>query len=168
MIKSNTSNMEPRIELLSEKKLVGKHLRMNFANNQTFLLWKDLMPKRKDIHNAINRDLISMEVYDTPFNFQQFDPQAFFDKWAAVEVTDLDQVPEGLETFIIPGGSYAVFTHYGPQKEGERTYRYIFGTWLPNSGYTLDQRPHFAVMGEKYKPDSADSEEEIWIPVNKI
>jgi AraC family transcriptional regulator len=159
--------MEPRLELVSGKKLVGTHLHMNMANNQTFLLWQNLMPRRREIRNAVNRELISMEVYDGSFDFRQFNAETYFDKWAAVEVSDFDHVPEGLETFTLPEGLYAVFTHYGPQSEGEKTYRHIFGTWLPASGYTVDHRPHFAVMGEKYKPTSADSEEEIWIPVKK-
>ena len=57
------------------------------------------------------------------------------------------------------------FLHRGPASEGMKTYQYIFQTWLPVSGYRLDDRPHFAVMGEKYKKEDPDSEEEIWVPV---
>ena len=35
------------------------------------------------------------------------------------------------------------------------------------SNYEIAERQHFAVMGEKYKKDHADSEEEIWIPVRQ-
>jgi AraC family transcriptional regulator len=31
----------------------------------------------------------------------------------------------------------------------------------------LDNRPHFEILGEKYKQGSPDSEEEIWIPVKE-
>ncbi len=44
-------------------------------------------------------------------------------------------------------------------------YQYIFGIWLPNSVYLLDDRPHFEVLGTKYKNAKTDSEEEIWIPI---
>ncbi len=53
----------------------------------------------------------------------------------------------------------------GPASKGPETYRNIFETWLPASGYVLDNRPHFAVMGEKYRNEDPDSEEEIWIPI---
>jgi AraC family transcriptional regulator len=46
-----------------------------------------------------------------------------------------------------------------------KTFQYIFGTWLPNSEYVLDNRPHFEILGEKYKNDDPTSEEEIWIPI---
>jgi len=29
----------------------------------------------------------------------------------------------------------------------------------------LDDRPHFEVLGDKYKNADPDSEEEIWIPI---
>jgi AraC family transcriptional regulator len=36
---------------------------------------------------------------------------------------------------------------------------------LPNSNYHLDDRPHFEILGEKYKNADPGSEEEIWIPI---
>ncbi|RYE38364.1 MAG: GyrI-like domain-containing protein, partial [Sphingobacteriales bacterium] len=41
----------------------------------------------------------------------------------------------------------------------------IFTEWLPNSAYELDDRPHFELLGSKYKNDDAESEEEIFVPV---
>ena len=70
-----------------------------------------------------------------------------------------------MESIASPEGLYAVFVHKGPASEGPRTYQNIFATWLPNSDFILDNRPHFAIMGEKYKREDSDSEEELWIPV---
>jgi len=49
--------------------------------------------------------------------------------------------------------------------EGPKTYNYIFQEWLPNSDFKLNHRPHFAVMGEKYKRNNPDSKEELWLPI---
>jgi len=38
-----------RIELLSDKNLVGKSTKMSLANNKTADLWKSFMPMRKSI-----------------------------------------------------------------------------------------------------------------------
>jgi AraC family transcriptional regulator len=157
-------NMQPRIEMLSEKKLVGKRIRMSFADNQTAALWRSFMPLKKDIHNKTGTELYSLEVYPPGF-FDHFNPADTFDKWAAIPVNDFEMVPAGLETIILPSGLYAVFLHKGPASNGPETYRHIFETWLPGADVVLDQRPHFAVMGEKYQQDSPSSEEEIWIPV---
>ena len=156
--------MQPRIEMLSEKKLVGKRIRVSFTDNQTAVLWRSFMPLQKEINNKMGTELYSLEVYP-PFFFDHFNPTHTFDKWAAIAVTSFDRVPAGLETLILPAGLYAVFLHKGPASSGPATYRYIFETWLSVADVVLDQRPHFAVMGEKYQQDSPASEEEIWIPV---
>lgn len=156
--------MEDRIEILPEKKLIGKHINMSFIENRTFQLWSGFMPRRKEIKNTKDSVLYSLEVF--PLNhFDNFDANEIFQKWAAVEVENFNEVPEGMETLIIPTGLYAVFIHKGPQSEGHKTYHSIFAEWLPQSEYVVDYRPHFAVMDEKYKKEDPDSEEEIWIPI---
>jgi AraC family transcriptional regulator len=156
--------MEPRFQESAELLLIGKRIRMSLTVNRTYELWKDFMPERARVPNQVGRELYSAEVYPSGF-FISFDPGAEFEKWAAVHVNSPEEVPEGMESLVIPAGLYAVFIHRGPASEGPVTYRYIFENWLPASGFNLDDRPHFALMGEKYRKDSPDSEEEIWIPV---
>jgi len=43
--------------------------------------------------------------------------------------------------------------------------RYIFGEWLPKSGYTLDDREHFEILFEGYNPVDSEATEDIYIPV---
>jgi AraC family transcriptional regulator len=156
--------MQARIETLTGKKLVGKRMTMSFADNKTFELWKNFMPRLKDIQNKIGTDLYSMQIY-TPSFFDRFNPEVEFEKWAAIEVTDFETVPDEMEAFALQGGLYAVFFYKGAASEAAGTFRYILGTWLPNSEYALDNRPHFEILGEKYKKDDPGSEEEIWIPI---
>jgi AraC family transcriptional regulator len=156
--------LKPRIETLPEKKFIGKRIKMSFSDNKTRELWSSFMPRRREIKNNIGSELYSIEVYE-PLYFNNFNPEKEFDKWAAVEVIDFETVPDDMETLTSPGGLYAVFKHKGSADKASETYRYIFGTWLPASDFLLDVRPHFAVMGEKYKNDETDSEEEVWIPV---
>ena len=155
-----------RIETVKEKKLIGKTLRMSFTNNKTVDLWSNFMPRRKEINN-VNSEFISLEVFDDVSFFSTFYPSKEFNKWACIEVKDYNNVPTEMQTLTIPESLYAVFLHKGPSSDGPLTYNYIFGTWLPDSEYILDNRPHFAVMGAKYKNNDPDSEEEIWIPVKK-
>jgi AraC family transcriptional regulator len=158
--------VEPRIETVQEKKFAGKHLSMSFAENKTSELWKSFMPWRKEIKNNIGQELYSIEIY-VPHFFDNFNPQREFEKWAAIEVTDFDSVPAEMETFNSPSGLYAIFHYKGEADKGAETYRYILATWLPRSDFIIDDRPHFAVMGEKYKNKDHDSEEELWIPIKK-
>jgi AraC family transcriptional regulator len=156
--------MDPQIKKTDEKKLIGMSMKMAVINNRTFELWKNFMPRRKEIKNAVSKDLFSLQVYPKGFNFGRFDPQMEFTKWAAAEVPDFEEIPPGLDTFILESGLYAVFDYKGLSTD-TKIFKYIFFEWLPKSNYLLDHRPHFEVLGGKYKNNDPDSEEEIWIPV---
>jgi len=155
--------MTPRIENLIEKKLIGKRLTMSLVDNKTGELWRNFMPNRRFIINNLTNDMISLQVYK-PSHFANFNPKNEFEKWALVEVSNFDNVPNDMETFTLAGGLYAVFDYKGLSTDSS-IFQYIYGTWLPNSEYDLDDRPHFEVLGEKYKNNDPNSEEEIWIPV---
>jgi AraC family transcriptional regulator len=156
--------LQPRFETFTEKTLVGKKLTMSFANNKTRELWQSFMPRRHEIQNTIGSELYSVEIYKPQF-FDSFDPGAEFEKWAAVAVPDFEKGPDGMETIVVPEGLYAVFIYKGPASAAGPTYQHIYGTWLPNSEYSLDGRPHLAIMGGKYKGEDPESEEELWIPI---
>lgn len=159
--------MFSRIEILSEKKLVGNSMQMSFAENKTTELWKNLMPKVKRLNSPIHINLYSIEVYNDASFFINFNPNRTFEKWAAVEADAFMNPPDDLQILVLPTGLYAIFIHKGPAADGYKTYNYILKEWLPYSTYQLDNRPHFALMGEKYKNNDPDSEEEIWIPIIK-
>lgn len=159
-------NIQPRIETLPEKKLVGLRLVMSHTNNMTGQLWQSFMQRRREIANAIGTDLYSLRIY-SPDYFQNFQSSTEFEKWACIEVAGFDNVPSGMETLIIPEGLYAVFPYKGLPSEGAETFRYIYSQWVPNSGYKLDNRPHFELLGSKYKNDDPNSEEDIWVPIWK-
>ncbi|MEL6306230.1 MAG: GyrI-like domain-containing protein [Bacteroidota bacterium] len=156
---------EARIETLAQKKLVGQSISMSLVNNQTGALWAKSIPLLKKVTNAVSSNKHSMQVYPEDY-YKPFNPNNTFTKWACVEVSDFDKVPEGLHTFLLEGGLYAVFEYVGRSTDTS-IYQYIFSEWLPKSGYVLDNRPHFEVLGAKYKNDDPSSEEEIWIPIFK-
>ena len=156
--------MTPRIETIAEKKFAGHNVLMSYAQNRTAELWRGFMPRKNEITTLKGEELYSIEEYPEGF-FRQFSPDTPFKKWAALEVSSFDPIPDHMETLTSPSGLYAIFLYQGPASEGEKMYQYIFTTWLPASDYVLDNRPHFAVMGEKYKHNDPDSEEELWIPV---
>ena len=157
--------MFPRIEELKEKKLIGIRLTMSIANNKTGELWKSFMPRHSDITNKVTKDMISLQIYDASY-YENFKPNNEFEKWATVEVTDFNTIPHGMEAFTLAGGQYAVFDYKGSSAD-DTIFQYIFTTWLPTSKYQLDNRPHFEVLGEKYKNNDSNSEEEIWIPIRR-
>ncbi len=157
-------HLQPQILSMSEKKLAGKRLVMSLAANQTYKLWKSFMPLPNAIKNKLNNDFISMQLFPLSFDFSFANPDAEFEKWAAVEVSDFENTDDNMESYMLKGGLYAVFSYKGLSNDSN-IFRYIFVSCLPQSGYTLDNRPHFEILSDKYKTNDPDSEEEIWIPI---
>jgi AraC family transcriptional regulator len=155
---------DPKIVFCTEKKLVGMHRRMSLVNNTTHELWNSFMQRRHELVDIIETDKYSMQLYDLNY-FTNFSPVAEFEKWAAVEVLSFDAIPQGMDRYILPAGKYAVFNYKGSSDDAGEMFRHIFNIWLPESNFFLDDRPHFEVLGEKYKNNDTESEEEIWIPI---
>lgn len=138
---------------------------MSFAHFTIGELWRAFLPRRKEIANNTTNELVSMVIYK-PDHFADFKPTNEFERWAAIEVSSFESVPPEMDTFGLQGGLYAIFDYKGLNTDSS-IFQYIYNTWLPASGYVLDDRPHFEVLGEKYKNNDPASEEEIWIPVKK-
>lgn len=109
--------MKPKIEDFREAKLIGKKLKMSFANNNTFELWKSFSPNRKEIQNQVDKNLFSVDIYPRSDFFENFKASEEFEKWAAVEVENFGLIPNEMEKLIIPAGKYAVFQYRGKPSE---------------------------------------------------
>lgn len=158
--------MDSEIVEVNQKIIVGMKLEMSLLENQTQTLWQRFMPKLNSISNRLDNNLISMSIYSSDY-FQSFNPLNRFMKWAGVEVSDEQTLSDGLEIIKIPQGSYVRFLYQGLPSQAGPFFQSIFQEWFPKSGYKLDQRPHFEVMGDKYKNNDPSSEEMIYIPVMK-
>lgn len=157
--------MEVRIVTSTPKTLIGKRLTMSLSNDRTVELWQNFMPFKKAINCKTTTDFISLQNYMIPFSYQEFNATTLFEKWAAVEVSKVIDIPENMEIFNLSAGLYAVFIHKGSAATFRNTLAYIYNDWLPNSSYILDNRPHYEVLGERYKNNDPNSEEEVWIPI---
>jgi AraC family transcriptional regulator len=157
--------MTPKMITIPAKKLIGYSVEMSLLDNKTFGLFNQLMPRLKEITSPKSADIFCVQVYDVDY-FTSFTPETLFTKWAAVEVKDFENIPDGFEKLEITGGNYALFLYKGTSKMFSKTAQYIYGEWLPNSGFQLDNRPHFEIMGDNYLGhENPESEEEIWIPI---
>lgn len=155
--------MDVRIDILTSKKLVGCRVLTSLNNDKTYLAWRSFMSGRKVVQHQVNSVLISLSIYD-PDYFLDINIDSAFEMLAAVEVSQYENIPEGMETFDLPGGLYAVFDYKG-SSTGTAIYYHILNDWLPVSRYKLDDRPHFQILGENNRNNEPDSEAEIWIPI---
>lgn len=156
--------MEPRIETITQKKLIGHNIEMSLISNKTQELFSEFMPQKKHIPNTINNDVFEVMVYSSNY-FKLFNPTHNFTKWATVEVKSFIDCPDHMHTLTLDASLYAVFTYKGLSKDFGSFMQYVFTEWLPKSLYILDDRPHFNILGENYKNNHPDSEEEVYIPI---
>lgn len=155
--------MTPHLTTAPARTIIGLYRTMSLANYTVASLWQNLMPRRREITNNRSGDLISLSVYPTDY-FTDFKPTNEFTRWTGIEVADFSQVPRGMSTLVVPGGLYAVFDYVGLNTD-HSVYQYIYQDWLPQSGYLLDDRPHYEILGEGYKNNGPSSRETIWIPI---
>ena len=156
--------IDAEIRYFEGKILAGIRRRMSLTDDRTYELWRSFMPLRNQL-SRVSPDLYSVKVYEPEYNFTDFNPRAEFDKWAAAEVTGNSEIPEGMERLSIFPGAYAIFSYRGSSEKARELFSYIFFEWLPSSGHLLENRPHFEILGEKFRLNDPSSEEEIWIPV---
>lgn len=157
--------MTPTIVQLKVKNLVGMCLKISLAAYKINDLWRAFLARRNEINNTISQDLFSIACYKAD-HFTNFSMNNEFDRWAAVELSDYDNIPIEMKPIKIPEGLYAVFNYKGLSSDPS-IFQYIYTQWLPASEYVLDHRPHFEILGEKYKNNDPNSEESIWIPIKK-
>ena len=154
--------MSPKIISIEKRTVIGMQSFMHHNEHRKIVaLWQHFMPRQKEIQTRLNSEFIALQIYD---DFNVMDKP--FDIWACVEVISLKDIPDGMTSFIIPEGEYAVFNHKG--LDAANTYQSIMTEWLPTSGYQIDHRPHFQVMGDKYKNGHPDSEEEFYVPIKLL
>jgi AraC family transcriptional regulator len=67
---------------------------------------------------------------------------------------------------VIPGGTYAMTTHFGPYNKLGETYGKLLGQWLPRSGHELRSSPCFEVyLNDPHSTDAADLVTDIYAPL---
>lgn len=156
-----------RIALMEDRPLVGMRVTMSRARDATPDLWRSFMPRRLEIEDATGEALFSVQSFSGVVAFESFTADTEFEKWAAVAVRAGAAVPDGMESFLLRGGHYAVFDHQGPPREFPKTLRYIFAEWLPQAEWQLDDREHFEVLQPGWRADDPEASEEVWIPVRR-
>ena len=91
-----------------------------------------------------------------------------FDYWIADNYVPWDDIPEGCEWTVIPGGLWAQFKCKGPLPDSLQSVNtQIWSEWLPTlKGYTLAGNYSLEVYGPPAE-NPEDYESYIWIPLKK-
>ena len=154
-----------RIESVPAKLLVGMSLQMSTAHDRSPELWRSFMPNRRKIENAISEDVYSLQEFRRVPDFSIAVSDELYTNWALKEVSSIESIPDGMKSFKLGAGLYAVFLHKGTPADFPDTAKFIFQTWIPGSGYRVENRPFFQVLKPRYKADDPAAEEEVYIAI---
>jgi AraC family transcriptional regulator len=117
------------------------------------MVWNKLNPRHGEIHHKTG---LAYGVCG------DMDDDGRFHYLAGFEVSDAEDLPEGMEKWSVPEQQYAVFPC--SLKTIHETYQYIFETWLPQSGYTKADGPDFEFYGEAFDMETGEGMA-IYMPV---
>lgn len=79
-----------------------------------------------------------------------------------IAVASTKSLPDGIEEYIIPSATWAIFTGEGTNQSIQDLEKRIVTEWLPTSGYEYGNAPDIEVY---LNPDSQNAKYEVWIPV---
>ncbi len=147
--------------------IVGIRDKTTIRTNKIPEMWKSFNPRINEIRNRTIpfRGYGICEV-DPLYAMTEFNEDSEYNEIVGVEVNQPEDIPEGMVAKLLRGGKYAVFTHKGKINNLMMTYDYIWGTWIPYSGYELDLRDDFECYDDRFLgPDDDRSQFDIFIPI---
>ena len=127
--------------------------------------WGEFGKHQQEIPHAKNQIAFGIEDYSRDFDMNK----GGFPKYyyiAGLEVDSTADVPDGMKAKEIPAANYAVFTYVGSLDGLPSFFGYIYGTWMPGSGYSMD--PKLSLDFERYPEQIMDMNQakvEIWVPI---
>lgn len=162
--------MQPKIEERDGFFVVG--LGSTFERGKTEdigkTLWPNFLKRMDEIHgirggygNNLKTFGVCQEIWDNGHI------QDHFKYFAAVEAEPSTVPPQGMELIQLKKQNYAIFEHRGGLNGLQLTNQYIWGTWLPQSGYALAPASDLEVYPGEFRPDRTDVPIEIWVPLQE-
>jgi AraC family transcriptional regulator len=127
--------------------------------------WAEFSKRSHEIKHAKLPGVYGIEDYSRDFDMNK----GGFPKYyyiAGYEVNELADIPAGMTGKEIPAANYAVFTYEGPISGIHEFFGFIYGEWMPKSGYSMD--PKLSLDFEHYAEPNMDMNAvhlEIWVPV---
>ncbi len=159
--------MEPEIIEKGEFEIVGLKCKTSLSDNRVPALWQEFIKRWGEIKNlAKPGEAYGVCLNEMQYDYREFTDETEFTEIVGAEVTDSENIPEGMLTYTVPKSKYAVFTHKGKLDSLKNTYDYIYGVWIPASKYEVGTNCDFEFYDSRFKGiDNPDSEMFIYIPI---
>jgi AraC family transcriptional regulator len=158
---------EPIIVEKDEIKIIGMATKTSLINNSIPKLWNAFLKHKDKIQNKTHPEIIIGAGYKANnFNSFDFHENTTFQYVVGKKITDIINIPEGMELIKIPTCKYAVFRHKGKFDKFGLSYVYIYGSWFPKSGYKVSNSPDLEWYDNRFLgADDDNSEIDIYISI---
>lgn len=155
--------MEPKFVETEEFKVIGLMANFNDDTKKGIPeLWSIFGPRMGEVTARIEGTTYGV-CFPTALDEENFDYMA------AVPVENFETVPEGMVARTVPAHKFAVFTHKtgddSLHNDLQKSVQYIWGTWLPNSGYEHAKVPDFELYDERMDAMTGKGEFDLYLPV---
>lgn len=156
---------KPRIEFMQEMNIAGLRGEISLKNNQLPKLWDRFRRLQDQIPDPVAAERV-LGVCDTDLSVYDEDGNVMFRHIVGTAVSKFENTPGMFVKKTLKAGRYAVFTHTGCLSQLEKTYDYIWGTWLLSTKEKLDSRADFELYDHRFRGfDSPDTQIDIYIPI---
>jgi AraC family transcriptional regulator len=119
-----------------------------------------LLERKDEIQDKKNENVILMQIYPME---PDFNPQLdTFTHILGYEVGKLGDFPLDMIRHTVDESKYVNFTHKGLESELGRSYDYVYGQWMEETG-NEPKFYDFEIWDERYRPDHADNEIDLYI-----
>jgi predicted transcriptional regulator YdeE/predicted enzyme related to lactoylglutathione lyase len=166
---NESSHYQIRFEMKPAFTIVGElrktSLQDNFINGTVPKLMNEFFAARV---NEVRHRINAPEFYGI-LDFSEEGPNSGRFSWiAGVEVSTLDDIPQGMMSKNYPTLLYAIITHRGTS-DLSKVFDYMYQTWLPQSEYESAGPFSFQFHGQHYRgPFDPESEVDVCFPVRPI
>jgi AraC family transcriptional regulator len=153
-----TNVEQPKITTLPGFKMVGMAYKGKNQNGEISQLWDRLIPREAEIQDKSPNGW----SYGVSANFDAATGEVEY--IAGLDVHSTDNVPQGMMAYEVKANQYAVFPT--TLKTIRQTFDYIYGEWLPQSGYQRGPGPDIELYDETFS--GGDSTFYVYIPVTEV
>lgn len=154
--------MEPRLVTLPAQRFVGLDaLVTSETMPQIPALWERFVPRIEGIAGKDGTECygLSRGGVDAP------DGTPCLWYMVAVRVTPQAAVPHGMREFVLPAGTWAVFTHEGHVSGIGATFDAAIATWIPAAGLKLLPGAGYERYDERFDGRTGTGPVDLYLPV---
>ncbi|GGF80784.1 hypothetical protein GCM10010912_27400 [Paenibacillus albidus] len=155
--------MEAKVITLPPFYVVGYKIEADVKEFESGLgknTYHSLVEGKDKILNKKNENVILMQIYPMK---PDFNPQVdSFTHILCYEVSHHGDIPLNMVSHAVTESKYVTYTHKGLESELSRSYDYLYGQWIIETG-NEPKDYDFEIWDERYKPESLDNEIDLFI-----